>query len=304
MKAVVFGYHNIGVMGIQKLLSHGFEIPLVFTHADSAQENIWFGSVAEVSRQMGLEYVTPENPNAAEWIARIRAIQPDIIFSFYYRYMITEEILKIPPLGAYNLHGSLLPAYRGRCPVNWVIIKGEKQTGVTLHEMVEQPDAGDLVAQIPVVISADDTAESLFGKIEEAAGRMLDQILPEIRQGHIPKEPQDLSKGSYFGSRKPEDGRISWGKSASEIYNLIRGVTRPYPGAFGFFKSKKVIIWWARLQEDVSLCPGAITLSGASVLIGTGKGAIVPLDVESEGYVYKEGEVAEFFASYQGETMK
>jgi UDP-4-amino-4-deoxy-L-arabinose formyltransferase/UDP-glucuronic acid dehydrogenase (UDP-4-keto-hexauronic acid decarboxylating) len=158
MKAVVFGYHNMGVLGISKLLEHGFSIPLVFTHEDNEGENIWFKSVAVLCKACSLDFVTPEDPNTREWINSIRVLAPDIILSFYYRHMITKEILEIPRLGAYNLHGSLLPAYRGRCPVNWVILRGEERSGVTLHEMVEKPDAGDIVAQVSVFIGPDDTA--------------------------------------------------------------------------------------------------------------------------------------------------
>lgn len=303
MRVVFFGYHNMGVLGIRKLLEHGFEIPLVFTHSDSARENIWFNSVADVCRDLSLEYVTPENPNTQGWIERIRTCRPDIIFSFYYRYMISKHILEIPPYGSYNLHGSLLPAYRGRCPVNWVLIKGEEATGVTLHEMVVKPDAGPIVAQAGVRIAPDDTPVSLFAKLEKAAARMLDEILPEIREGRIPKVEQDLDKGSYYGGRKPEDGRIFWEVGAREIYNLIRGVTRPYPGAFGFLQDGKVLFWWASFLEDADLKPGEIALLGETALIGTGKGALVPVEIEAEGKLYKGSEIAEYFKPHKGECM-
>lgn len=304
MRAVVFAYHNMGVLGIDRLLSHGFEIPLVFTHEDSVGENIWFGSVAEMCKNKGLEYVTPENPNTGEWIERLRAIEPDIIFSFYYRLMIGRDILNIPPLGTHNLHGSLLPAYRGRCPVNWVIIKGEKTTGVTLHEMVDKPDAGDIVIQKQIQIADDDTALSLFGKLEEAAGLMLDEILPHIAQGRFPKTPQDLTKGSYFGGRRPEDGRISWSMSAVEICNLIRGVTRPYPGAFAFLYGEQITFWRAVCREDIALHEGEITFRNGEILIGTGKGVLAPLDIEKDGKVFKGSEIIGYFKSHHGEYME
>ena len=303
MKAVVFAYHTMGVLGIKKLLEHGFEIPLVFTHGDSPDENIWFGSVAGLCREKGIEHAAPENPGTHEWIGRVASLKPDIVFSFYYRRMLSGEILRIPPLGAYNLHGSLLPAYRGRAPVNWVLVRGERTTGVTLHEMVEKPDAGAIVAQEEVAIGPDDTAVVLFGRLEEAASRMLDAILPRIRTGDIPKTPQDLSRGSYFGGRKPEDGRISWDASARAAFNLIRGVTRPYPGAFGFLGGRKVLIWWARPLEGPSLEPGAVAVSKGLVFIGTASGVIMPLEIEVDGTVYKGEEVAEYFKTHEGKRM-
>jgi methionyl-tRNA formyltransferase len=304
MRAVVFAYHNMGRMGIAKLLENGFEIPLVFTHEDSANENIWFGSVAGLCRERGIPYVTPESPNTGEWIDRIASLKPDIIFSFYYRFMIGNDILAIPPLGAYNLHGSLLPRYRGRAPVNWVLVKGEETTGVTLHEMVEKPDAGAIVAQAEVAIGPDDTAVILFDRLVEAASSMLDAILPRMRTGDIPKQPMELSRGSYFGGRKPEDGRISWDASARIIFNLIRGVTRPYPGAFAFLGDRKILFWWAKPVDGAGFEPGAIAISGDTVSIGAASGAIIPLEIEADGKVYKDREVFEYFKPHEGECMK
>jgi len=303
MKALVFAYHNMGMIGIEKLLNAGFEIPLVFTHQDDPAENIWFGSVSRFCRDLSIEYAAPENPNVPEWIARIRQAAPDIIFSFYYRRMISLEILTVPPLGGYNLHGSLLPAYRGRCPVNWVIIRGEKYTGVTLHEMVEKPDAGAIVARRKVAIACDDTALSLYAKLEVAAGALLDDVLVRMRQGDIPKIPMDLSKGSYFGGRTPDDGRIAWERPAEEIYNLIRGVTRPYPGAFGFCGDKKILFWRASYSNGGSNQPGEITIAGETVLIGTGRGSVYPGEIEVDDRILMGRDLVSFFRRCKGEQV-
>ncbi len=303
MKALVFAYHNMGRVGIEKLIDAGFEIPFVFTHEDNPDENVWFGSVIQLCKEVSIDYATPLSPNTPEWTSKIREMAPDIIFSFYYRNMISLDILKIPPLGGYNLHGSYLPAYRGRCPVNWVIINGEKFTGVTLHEMVEKPDAGPIVARQKVGIAPDDTALSLFKKLEDAAGALLDDILGRIKQGDIPKIPMDLSKGSYFGGRKPEDGRISWDRPAAEICNLIRGVTHPYPGAFGILDGNKVLVWRALYTEDESIPPGVIALRGDTVLIGTGKGCIYPDEIEVDGRDLTGRDLVSFFKQYKGEQL-
>ncbi len=303
MKAVVFAYHNMGRIGIERLLAAGFEIPLVFTHEDNPDEFVWFGSVVELCKELSIPWVTPESPNTAEWIDRIRDTSPDIIFSFYYRHLICPEILSIPPLGGYNLHGSYLPAYRGRCPVNWVIIRGETSTGVTLHEMVEKPDAGPVVARQRVAIAPEDTALTLFGKLETAAGILLEEILPRMRKGDIPKIPLNVSEGSYFGGRKPDDGRISWDRPAKEIYNLIRGVTRPYPGAFGFLGQEKVLFWRATASDEQSYPPGMIVLTGEYVVIGTGRGCLCPQEIEAHGKVLSKGELRAFFQRHEGERL-
>lgn len=239
-RAVVFAYHNVGVRCLKVLLARGVKVELVLTHVDNPQETIWFGSVAEVCREHGIPFETPDAVSGvkdgidlgAVWAARLREMAPDFIFSFYYRNMLPMALLDTARRGALNMHGSLLPKYRGRVPVNWAIVKGESETGATLHYMVEKPDAGDIVAQQAVPILPDDTARVVFDKVCTAAEMALYQVMPALIAGTAPRLPNDLSRGSYFGGRKPEDGRIDATRPAGEIYNLIRAVAPPYPGAW------------------------------------------------------------------------
>jgi methionyl-tRNA formyltransferase len=231
-RSVVFAYHNVGVRCLKVLLAHGVDVALVVTHRDNPNEEIWFDSVAGAAADYGLPVMTPEDPNAAEVIEQITAAAPDFLFSFYYRLMLKSPLLGLAKQGAYNMHGSLLPKYRGRVPVNWAVLRGERETGATLHRMVEKPDAGDVVAQQSVPILPDDTAKEVFDKVTLAAEICLDRALPGLLAGTAPHTPQDLSQGAYFGGRKPEDGRIDWSRPASEIHNLVRAVAPPYPGAF------------------------------------------------------------------------
>ena len=279
MRAVVFAYHNMGIAGIRALLAHGFEVPFVLTHEDDPGETRWFGSVAEFCRERGIPAFTPKDVNSAPWPDRIREAAPDLLFSFYYRSMLKKEILGIPRLGAMNLHGSLLPKYRGRAPVNWVLVKGETETGVTLHFMTEKPDAGDIVGQEAVPIAFEDTALTLFGKMERAAARLLDGLLPRIARGEIPRRPNDIASGSYFGGRRPEDGRIDWSRPAFEIYNLVRAVTRPYPGAFSDLDGDRIAVWWGvplRGEPGCSLSPGTIRIAGGPSYAMAG-GCVAPV---------------------------
>ena len=230
--AVVFAYHDIGVRCLEALLELGLEIRLVITHLDDKAEEIWFGSVAATARRNGIPVITPDNPNTPEILRQVAQSEPDFLFSFYYRQMLGEDLLKIPACGAFNLHGSLLPKYRGRVPVNWAIIHGEKECGVSLHRMELRPDAGNLLAQRAVPILMNDTAFDVFQKLKCAGESMLLDIVPEMIAGRAQELPQDLSRGSYFSGRKPEDGRIDWALPAIEIHNLIRAVAPPYPGAF------------------------------------------------------------------------
>ena len=279
-RLVVCAYHNVGYRCICELLRQGAEIALLFTHEDSPIEVIWFDSVRELAKQHGIPYLTSD-VNAPENIVRVREIAPDFILSFYYRNMIRPEVLAIPSRGALNLHGSYLPRYRGRVPVNWAVINGEKETGATLHYMVEKPDAGDIVDREKVEITFTDTALDVFGKVTAAAETVIARAWPLLRDGRAARIPMNLAAGNYCGGRKPADGRIDWNKSAVQIYNLIRGVTHPYPGAFTFLNGNKVIIWQAWPQEGVAT-PGLI-VSHSPLLIATGNGLLEIRSLQVEG---------------------
>ena len=230
VQAVVFAYHDVGVRCLRVLLDAGVAVPLVVTHRDDPDEHVWFASVAELARGRGLR--TLEDPQPARLVDALREAKPDYIFSFYYRRMLPPEVLAAARRGAFNMHGSLLPKYRGRVPVNWAIIHGETETGATLHEMTAKPDAGRIVDQESVPIGPDDSAAEVFRRVTDAAEIVLRRSIGPLIEGKAVLKPNNLAEGSYFGGRKPEDGRIDWRKSAREIHNLVRAVAPPYPGAF------------------------------------------------------------------------
>jgi methionyl-tRNA formyltransferase len=240
--AVVFAYHNVGVRCLATLLAHNVDVKLVVTHLDNPNENIWFDSVGALAKLHGIRVVAPDDPNTAEFINEIAALKVDFLFSFYYRMMLKAAMLATANRGAYNMHGSLLPKYRGRVPINWAIIKGENQAGATLHEMVEKPDAGRLLSQQAVPILPNDTAHEVFTKVTVAAEMALHQILPSLLDGTAKPYAQDLTQGSYYGGRKPEDGVIDWQDSAQNIHNLVRAVAPPYPGATTTINGEAVMI--------------------------------------------------------------
>jgi methionyl-tRNA formyltransferase len=227
-KAVVFGYGDIGVRGLATLLEAGLEVPLVVTHKDDPGETRWYASLFDFSRSRGVAVLADPSMDVIEK----EVGNPDLIFSFYYRSMLPMPLLKRARLGAFNMHGSLLPKFRGRAPLNWAILEGETETGVTLHEMVEKPDAGRIVDQQAVPIGPDESAVEVFHKMTDAAEAVLKRSIPSLVAGKPQFRPNDLAKGSYYGRRRPEDGRIDWTKSAREIHNLVRAVAPPYPGAF------------------------------------------------------------------------
>ncbi len=270
-RIVACAYHNVGYRCLEELLLQGADIQLIFTHEDSPTEQIWFASVRELAERHSIPYITT-SINEPENITRVREIAPDFLLSFYYRNMIKAELLEIPTSGALNLHGSFLPKYRGRVPINWAVINGDTETGATLHYMVEKPDAGDIVDQEKVAIAFTDTAHDVFGKVNDAAVTVIRRAWPKLLDGTAQKTAMDLTKGSYFGGRKPADGLIDWAKSAVEIYNLIRGVTHPYPGAFSSLNGRSIIIWQAWPLEGTG-APGKV-IATEPLLVGTGNGLL------------------------------
>lgn len=242
MHAVVFAYHDVGVNCLKALLHADIKIDLVVTHQDDPNENVWFGSVAKLCEDHQIPYITPNANQLIDLVPQIQKLAPDYLFSFYYRYMIPAELLACAKIAALNMHGSLLPKYRGRAPVNWAILHGETETGATLHIMEVKPDAGDIVGQSAVSIGPNETATDIFGKVSQAAVTVINQVLPELIQGHIPKKPNLLAQGSYFGGRKPADGEILWHQTAKQVHDLVRAVAPPYPGAFTDWQGQRMTV--------------------------------------------------------------
>ena len=275
--AVVFAYHDVGVRCLSVLLGHGVDVRLVLTHRDNPQEQIWFPSVAALAARYDIPTITPADPNTPEVIAAVRRAQPDFLFSFYYRSMLGAELLSLPRRGALNMHGSLLPKYRGRVPVNWAIIKGERETGASLHHMALKPDAGNLVAQQRVPILPDDQAADVFRKVSVAAELCLDAALPGLLDGTAPSIPLDLTRGSYFGGRSAADGCIDWRQSARAVHDLVRAVAPPYPGAWQDLAGQRWVFQRTRMLADRRGPHAAPTLygEGPQLLAQAGDGGVL-----------------------------
>lgn len=281
-RVLVFAYHDVGYECLALLLARSVEVVAVFTHDDDPGEQVWFKSVAQMARTRGVAVHTPPTINTPDWIARIRDLRPDLILSFYYRQLIPTEVLNLARLGAYNMHGSLLPKYRGRAPVNWAVLRGEPETGATLHVMVRRPDAGDIVDQERVPIGAEETAREVFNKVAAAARTVLERQLDNLLAGRAPRRPQDDAQASYFGGRRPDDGRIDWRLEARAVFNLIRAVTHPYPGAFTDIGGRRLYVWWARPRMTEQGVPGEV-LSAAPLTIACGGGVLDVLEWQWHG---------------------
>ena len=294
LRAVVCGYGEIATVGLECLHEAGWEIPLFVTHADSPQETIWWRSPSQWARARGIEVTAPDDVNAPREVERIAAVDPDFLFSLFFRALVGPALLALPRRGALNLHGSLLPRYRGRAPVNWVLVNGETETGVTLHYMDEKPDHGEIVLQRRIPIAFEDTGLTLFRKVAEEGGAILRQALPLLAAGSAPRVPQAHDQAGYFGRRRPEDGRIDWGWPARRVYNLVRAVTRPYPGAFTLLGGRKILIWWGlpaeRRPERAGAAPGTVLgPREGGVEVAAGSGSLLVLRAQIEGEEERKG---------------
>ena len=276
-RIVFFGYSEVGYEGLSLLLERGDNVVALITHQDNPHEKIWFKTPALAARERGIPAFTPETVNTPEWRERIAALRPDLILSVYYRHMIGTKILGLPRLGAWNLHGSLLPKYRGRAPINWALVHGESRIGMTLHRMVKSADAGAVVDQEGVDLSPRETAEQAFRKVLPCARRVLARQMDGLLSGTAREIAQDESQVTYFGGRKPEDGRIRWTQTSRQIFNLIRAVTDPYPGAFTDVGETRLMVWWAEPDSPVMNGrmgkPGEV-LSVTPLIVATADGAL------------------------------
>jgi len=284
--AVVFAYHNVGVRCLRVLLAGGVDVRLVVTHEDSAKEHIWFGSVQQLCIENSIPFITPTDPNTPEIEARIAALRAEFIFSFYYRQMLKSPLLKSVTRGAYNMHGSMLPNFRGRAPVNWAIINGARETGATLHQMNIKPDNGPVVDQFAVPILPDDNAQEVFDKVVVAAELCLYRSLPKLIDGTAPHVPQNLSNGAYYGGRCANDGRIDWNQNARRIHDLVRAVTYPFPGAFSDFSNGRLVLWRTRVVDDSRVVSSSGTIqwrNGHIEVFPIGGGALQILKGEFSG---------------------
>jgi methionyl-tRNA formyltransferase len=276
-RILFFGYSEVGYECLSLLLGRGDNVVALITHEDNPQEKIWFKTPAVAAREKGIPVFTPATVNTPEWRVQLAALQPDIILSVYYRHMIGTKILGLPRLGAWNLHGSLLPRYRGRAPINWAVLHGETRLGMTLHRMVKAPDAGAIVDQAGVAIGPRDSAEQAFRKVLPVARLVLARQIDALLSGTAAETPQDEALATYFGGRKPEDGRINWTNTSKQIFDLIRAVADPYPGAFVEVGGGRLMVWWAEPDSAATRGrrgrPGEI-LSVAPWVVATADGAL------------------------------
>jgi methionyl-tRNA formyltransferase len=260
-KAVVLGYGLVGKACLHACLAAGVRPVAVYTHAQGA--DTWQEGLDAEARRLGLPCFVDVDLRDPEQIALLASWRADVLLSFYYRDVLPEAALTTARCGGLNLHGSLLPAYRGRAPVNWMVLHGETQGGATLHLMTRKPDTGPVVGAKRFPILPRDTAFDVLLKVKDAGVALVAECLGPYLAGHRSPTPQ-TGEPSTFGRRTPEDGRIDWARPASEIINLVRAVTRPFPGAFADLPdARRMIVWWAEeAPGHDALAPGHFSGEG------------------------------------------
>ncbi len=281
--AVVCAYSPVGRAALEGVLEAGIEVKALFTYAQSLDER-WFEAPAVLAEKHGIPVFTESDFNADAVYDRLRALAPDLLFSFYFREMIQARVLDLPRLGAYNLHGSLLPKYRGRAPINWVLVKGETETGITLHAMTPKPDDGAIIGQTSLPIAWDDTALSLTLRSAEAGRALVRTLAPQLAQGTAPRlDQRTLGPSTYFRGRKPEDSRLDFSMTVQEAFNQIRAVADPWPNAFLRTEGGEVRIAWALPAE--APCPrGHFRDTREGTLLGFADGALRIAALRKEGH--------------------
>ncbi len=272
--AIVCAYSPVGTSALEGLLEAGVSVLGLYTYSQGADE-AWFTAPAALAGRHGIPIHLEPDFNADEVYERLRAQAPDFLLSFYFREMIQGRFLEIPRLGAYNLHGSLLPKYRGRAPLNWVLVKGEMETGITLHAMTPKPDDGHILAQTRLPIAWDETALSLTWRAADAARELVRAVVPSLVDGSAsPVDQKTLGASTYFGGRKPADSRLDFTMTVAEAFNQIRAVADPWPNAFLETPQGPLKVAWA-LPTALPCPTGCFRQGGEGTLLGFRDGALL-----------------------------
>jgi methionyl-tRNA formyltransferase len=304
MRIVFMGNHNMGVICLKRLIDLGEQIVGVVAHPDNddPHETVWYDSVKELALGHGLKVFQPNDVNTPEFVATLSSLKPDLIVVVSFRQILKKGVIQVPQKGVINVHPSLLPRYRGRANIAWAIINGETKTGVTVHYIDEKIDTGPIVVQKEVEIRFEDTVNTVLDRVTQLYPVALEEALQKVKGG-FKGTPQTSENASYYGRRYPKDGAIDWNKSAMSIYNLIRAVTHPYPGAFTSLGQKKVFLWEATPIED-SVQGAAVgtvveAAEGKGFVVATGSGKLLVRRVQ-----YEEGEEMDAWQFFQSNGLQ
>ena len=290
MKIVLVAGKRHGVECLKDLIAQGHRVLAIFGRKEDPHEQVdYYTQLQNIAQAHDIPFHSQQNLNTPHCQELLQQLEPELIIVIKWRTIINKEIYSIPSKGCVILHDSLLPKYRGFAPLNWAIINGEFETGATLFFIAEEVDSGPIIAQERIPISLQHTVLEVEERIVQTYVDLLRENLPALEQGTAKADPQDETQATYTCSRTPEDGRIDWSRHALEIYNLIRALASPYPGAFAYFGRRKVFIWEADVVETQDRYMGRIAGRviridpGVGVQVLTGRGIIRVKEIQLEG---------------------
>ena len=301
MKIVYMGTPDFAVAPLEALIKAGHQVTAVVTQPDKQKgrgKEVQMTPVKECALKYNIPVFQPVKIKEKEAVDRLREYPADIFVIAAFGQLLSEEILKMPPFGCVNIHASLLPAYRGAAPIQWVILNGEKETGVTIMQMEKGLDTGDMLLKKAIPIEPKETGESLHDKLMEIGAELIVEALPLIESGAIIPEKQEDSKSSYASRLNKEMGHIDWNKDAEELERLVRGLNS-WPSAYTSYRGKTLKIWEADvIGEQSGKLPGEITQVGKDFVdVACGKDILRIYSLQLEGK--KRMAVKDFLLGYE-----
>jgi methionyl-tRNA formyltransferase len=277
MKIIFMGTPEFAVPSLDALLNSKHNVAAIVTQPDkpAGREKILTSPLVKArALKAGLTVLQPKRMKDEGFIKTLSELIPDIIVVAAFGKILPSKILHLPRYGCINVHASLLPKYRGAAPINWAIINGEKETGITIMQMDEGLDTGDILLQEGIPIAKDDTTGTLSVRLSQLGAKLLIKALEAIDVGNIKAIPQDNSKASFAPILKKGDGRIDWTREAEDIYNMVRGMD-PWPGAFTYYKGEVWRVWKTAVGNDRNETPGmVISIDGGKIDVACGKGVL------------------------------
>lgn len=314
MRIVFMGTPEFAVPSLDMLVKNGYNVVAVVTQPDKPKgrgNRLASPPVKEYALKAGIEVLQPEKVKTGDFTGKLREIAPDLLITVAYGRILSQEILDIPVLGCINVHGSLLPKYRGAAPIQWAVINGEKVTGITTMFTDIGMDTGDMLLKREVEIGEEETAGELHDRLAVIGAEVLRDTLEELKKGTLKRIPQPSEEATYAPMINKETGRIDWNKTPAEIYNLVRGTT-PWPGAYTFYKGERMRVWKIAnpnlAKNNDASCTDAVPgrvlkvgKDGITVQAGSGTAKILELQFDSgkrmtveqylAGHKIDEGEV-------------
>lgn len=284
MNILFMGGHELGAKTLEHLINNNVNVVGVVV---SKNDNDWYRGVDEVADKFNLNLYEEKNINAQNFLNKIKSLNLDLIVCVNFDQILKKDIINLPNIGCINTHASLLPKYRGRAPLNWAMINGEKYSGVTVHFIDEGIDTGDIILQEKIKIDEDDYICDLLNKVKNIYPKIVLNSIKSLECNNLNLIKPDLSKGFYVNKRNKDDGKIDFSKPSKDIMNFIKAISKPYPGAFLYHNNKKIIIWRANLDYNISpqyesLDIGTVVFNNSNLLIKLKDVMLIVTDYEFE----------------------